>query len=77
MQKYDDLKIKQELQNDREFDARVSRCSGLIGRIAVRQSDGTRVHAANAKKSDGPFYCPLCLSEAIIRKCVEKIDHFE
>jgi len=57
-------------------DVKVSMCSGLIGRIAVRTVNNERVHAANAIKEDGPFYCDECLSEAIVRKCVDKKDHF-
>lgn len=34
------------------------------------------IHASVANKEDGPFYCPDTYEELIIRKCVEKIDHF-
>jgi hypothetical protein len=53
-----------------------ARCPGLLLRIALKKSDNTVVHAANVKKADGPFYCPSCLSDAIVRKCTEKKDHF-
>ena len=35
-----------------------------------------RIHASEAIKSDGPFYCPDSYEELVVRKCVEKIDHF-
>ncbi|AOR29315.1 competence protein CoiA [Formosa sp. Hel1_33_131] len=34
------------------------------------------IHANEAKKSDGPFYCPDTFEELIVRKCVDKRDHF-
>lgn len=34
------------------------------------------IHANDAKKSDGPFYCPDTCEELIIRKCLDKRDHF-
>ena len=76
MEEYNDFEIEQKLQNDREFDSKISRCFGLIGRQALKKSDNTTVHADYVKKSDGPFYCPVCLCDAIIRKCIEKANHF-
>jgi len=43
---------------------------------ALRVSDNTRVLASNVTKEDGPFYCSDTFEELIVRKCVEKIDHF-
>jgi hypothetical protein len=34
------------------------------------------IHANEAKKSDGPFYCPDTFEELIVRKCIDKRDHF-
>ena len=34
------------------------------------------IHANNAKKSDGPFYCPDTFEELVVRKCIDKRDHF-
>lgn len=59
-----------------EQDSHVARCDGLLNRIALKKSDNTRVFAQNIRKDDGPFYCPKCLSDAIVRKCTEKVDHF-
>lgn len=35
-----------------------------------------RIHASEAIKTDGPFYCPETHEELVVRKCIEKIDHF-
>lgn len=59
-----------------EKDIAVSRCTGLLKQTALKKRNNQRVHAEVANKKDGPFYCPTCLSEAIVRKCTEKIDHF-
>lgn len=32
--------------------------------------------ASQCTKSDGPFYCQECFSDAVLRKCTEKRDHF-
>lgn len=34
------------------------------------------IHANDATKKDGPFYCPDSFEELIVRKCVDKRDHF-
>lgn len=43
---------------------------------AKREEDNTLVYANEATKEDGPFYCPATLEELIVRKCIEKRDHF-
>lgn len=53
-----------------------SRCSGLRGGGALRKEDNSRAFAFVVTKDDGPFYCPKCLSDAVVRKCSEKDDHF-
>jgi len=57
-------------------DVRISMCSGLVGRIANTVSNNRRIHADDALKKDGPFYCSECLSDVIVRKCIGKRDHF-
>lgn len=59
-----------------DIDAKDARCSGLIGRKALKKSDNTIVFAKSVTKDNGPYYCPECLSEAIVRKCYDKEDHF-
>jgi hypothetical protein len=72
MKKTTDSKLKSKINDDIRF----SRCSGLIHRTALKRFDNTVVSANQVKKSDGPFYCPECLSNVIVRKCSEKVDHF-
>ena len=43
---------------------------------AKRLKNHNSIHASNATKADGPFYCPDTFDDLIIRKCTEKIDHF-
>lgn len=61
---------------DIDMDSLDARCSGLKSGMAVQASKSTEVPAERVDKNDGPFYCPKCLSEAIVRKCSDKIDHF-
>lgn len=76
METQEDNNIEQQILSDKNFDARSSRCSGLLERKANKQGTNEIVHASLVRKSDGPFYCPVCLSEAIVRKCSDKADHF-
>jgi competence protein CoiA len=43
---------------------------------AIRTSDGYKIEARVSEKTDGPFQCPKCHREAIIRKGLVKIHHF-
>lgn len=67
---------KEENNKEVDKDIHSSRCSGLAGQKACRKLDNKIVYANYVTKSDGPFYCPVCLSDVIIRKCTEKVDHF-
>ena len=53
-----------------------ARCLGLVGQQAIIKATNKTIDAENAEKTEGPFYCPSCLSEVIVRKCFEKADHF-
>jgi len=53
-----------------------SRCTGLLGRLALKKDDNKIAFASQTHKKDGPFYCPACLSDVVVRKCSNKIDHF-
>src|SRR6185295_16515543 len=33
-------------------------------------------YATQSQKKDGPFYCDDCASDAVLRKCGERRDHF-
>ncbi|MFN8343471.1 MAG: competence protein CoiA family protein [Spirosomataceae bacterium] len=74
----DNIDVENEHLKDKDFDARQSRCYGLVEKIAVRKSDNKKVSAQYVLKENGPFYCPACLSEAIVRKCgqTDRSDHF-
>lgn len=43
---------------------------------ARRVSDNALVHVNNTSKSEGPFYCPDTFEDLVLRRCVEKRDHF-
>lgn len=58
--------------HDRYF----SFCGGLVRGMARRVEDNQYVFAKDVVKADGPFYCSECLSDVIVRKCIEKEDHF-
>ena len=57
-------------------DSKSARCDGLVSGRAISVRTNKRVHCDNVTKEDGPFYCPKCMSPAIVRKCSEKEDHF-
>lgn len=61
---------------DYKRDSHEARCNGLRNRKACLIENHKYVFADNVEKQDGPFYCPECYSEAIVRKCIEKDDHF-
>jgi competence CoiA-like predicted nuclease len=62
--------------NNSNNDSIASMCSGLITRKAKSLKTNKLVLADQVTKEDGPFYCPECYSDAIVRKCIEKDDHF-
>ena len=43
---------------------------------AIRQRDRQRIAAWDQEKSDGPFYCPVCVEETILKKGTMKVHHF-
>ena len=43
---------------------------------AIRKSNGVNVIASASQRADGPFRCPACESEVILRKGRLRIDHF-
>src|SRR5271165_6708457 len=43
---------------------------------AIRKINGETVVASGSDRSDGPFRCPACQSEVILRKGRLRIDHF-
>ncbi len=71
-----------EGESDTSHDGEVLRdafevgCDGLVAGWATQKTTGRRVHAFEVSKSDGPFLCQGCLSDAIHRHCTEARDHF-
>ena len=51
-------------------------CDGLIGRTAYNLKTQVKFHASSCEKEDGPFFCKKCMSDVILKKCCEKVDHF-
>jgi len=51
-------------------------CYGLVEGYAKNLHTGHRHYAGDSTKRNGPFFCPECFSDAVIRKCTVKRDHF-
>ena len=51
-------------------------CTGLAGGWALKAQEQQPVYAYQASPSDGPFVCPTCRGEAILRKGITRVDHF-
>lgn len=43
---------------------------------AIRQRDNQKVAAWDQQKIDGPFSCPVCVEETILKKGAMKVHHF-
>lgn len=57
-------------------DAVEAGCWGLVEGVARSLRNGALIEAEIATKDDGPFVCPACHSDAVVKKCAEKRDHF-
>lgn len=57
-------------------DAQEVGCSGLLSGSAKNLYSHEEYDALTCTKEDGPFYCPECYTDAVLRKCSEKRDHF-
>lgn len=51
-------------------------CHGLVDGFALIRNSGKRVHVEEVTRSDGPFMCASCLSDAVRKHYAEKKDHF-
>ena len=51
-------------------------CYGLVGGFARNLYTHALFSAEACTADDGPFYCTSCFSDAVVRKCTEKKDHF-
>lgn len=57
-------------------DAIETGCDGLLSGTALNLYSRKRFDAATCSKKDGPFCCPACYTDAVVRKCSERRDHF-
>ncbi|WP_081452636.1 competence protein CoiA family protein [Verrucomicrobium spinosum] len=57
-------------------EARESGCAGLLRGYAVQSTSGALVHATSVHKGDGPFICPACLADVIVRHPWRMRHHF-
>jgi competence protein CoiA len=64
------------ISRNKTSDAYDSRCYGLVGSPALKSDLRTKAFASDSLKANGPFYSQECLSEAVVRKCCDKEDHF-
>ena len=67
---------KERVNKARLREAEEVGCHGLIRGVARNLHTQDEWEAETAYKNDGPFYCPVCYSDVVIRKCSEKTDHF-
>lgn len=51
-------------------------CFGLMGGWALSRKLRRDLCAEEASHDDAPFLCRECFSDAVLRKCIEKRDHF-
>jgi len=51
-------------------------CFGLLDGVARNLHTQNECYASSSSKSDGPFFCKECYSDAVLRKCADKKDHF-
>jgi competence protein CoiA len=66
--------LKSEQEQRRQ--AQEAGCTGLLGRLAFSAKRRQDISADLALHEDGPFICRGCLSDAVLRKCTEKCDHY-
>ena len=67
---------EEEISRPTKSNAYESRFHGLARGVALLAGLKTPVNAGYVRKSDRPFYCRTCLSEAIVKKCSDKENHF-
>ncbi|MEM6821846.1 MAG: competence protein CoiA family protein [Verrucomicrobiota bacterium] len=67
---------KTDIGNTTHNDVEEIGCDGLIGGVAVQTKSNRIVRANEVTSQDGPFHCMECLTDCVVRKCTEKIDHF-
>ena len=66
-----------DLKTDiRKREAEEVGCFTLMEGMARNLYTHKAYYASQCTKDDGPFYCPGCKSDVVVRKCAEKKDHF-
>lgn len=68
--------MAEEHRQERQAEAEEVGCFGLIDGVARHLYTQELRFASQCSKNDGPFYCQECFSDAVLRKCDEKRDHF-
>ncbi|HLP76133.1 MAG TPA: competence protein CoiA family protein [Candidatus Paceibacterota bacterium] len=74
--KVDNQQRAKESEQELRRQAQEVGCFGLVNGEAFSVRQKRDVSADEAVHEDGPFICRTCLSDAVVRKCVEKRDHF-
>lgn len=67
---------EEQAEQDRLREAEEVGCYGLLRGVARSLQTDEEWQAEIAHRDYGPFYCPVCYSDAVLRKCTEKIDHY-
>ena len=65
-----------QFEQEQRRQAQEAGCFGLFGGSAFSVKLKRDVSADVASHEDDPFICRGCLSDAVLRKCTEKRDHF-
>ena len=75
-QKGNNPQSAKQLEQELRRQAQEAGCFGLVGGWAFSVSQKKDISADEAVHNDSPFICRTCLSDAVVRKCIEKRDHF-
>ena len=69
-------KGRTDSEREQRRQAQEAGCFGLFGGWAFSEKLKQDVSAEDSSHEDGPFICRGCLSDAVLRICTEKRDHF-
>lgn len=67
---------KRRHEAEQRHQAEEAGCFGLLGGWALSRKHGRNFSAEEAAHTDAPFMCTVCMSDAVLRKCTEKKDHY-
>jgi competence protein CoiA len=71
-----DRKKAQQFEREQRSRGEEAGCFGLLAGSAFSEKLKKDVSADDATHDDSPFICRGCLSDAVLRKCSEKCDHY-